>query len=148
LAEKYPWLNIVFIASEWSEAGYELAAKSKIKMQNAKLQFKMQNYTKYDDAFITSLKDRHIDILFVAFGFPKQELWMREHVGKIPVTVMMGVGGAFDYFSGEVPRAPAFLRRVGLEWLYRLIRQPWRVRRQTALLDFALLVLRKRLNLS
>jgi len=88
----------------------------------------------------------HIDVLFVAYGFPKQEEWMHEHLNKIPVRVMMGVGGAFDYISGKVPRAPKMLRIFGLEWFYRLLRQPWRWRRQIALLEFIWLVLKERVK--
>jgi len=87
-----------------------------------------------------------IDLLFVAYGFPKQEEWMAEHIHNLPVQVMMGVGGAFDYISGQVPRAPRFLRKLGLEWLFRLAVQPWRLKRQLALFDFAFLVLKKRLS--
>jgi len=54
----------------------------------------------------------------------------------------MGVGGAFDYLTGRVPRAPAWMRRAGLEWLFRLIRQPWRIRRMAVLPIYALRVLR------
>lgn len=84
-----------------------------------------------------------VDILFVAFGFPKQERWMAEHLGKIRVKMMMGVGGSFDYLSGTVPRAPKLLRAFGLEWLFRLLRQPWRWRRQLALFGFIWLVLKE-----
>lgn len=85
-------------------------------------------------------------VLLVAYGAPVQELWVAryrrelEHAG---VVVAVGVGGAFDYLAGVVPRAPGLLRRLGLEWLYRLIRQPWRWRRQLALPQFAGLVLRE-----
>lgn len=85
-----------------------------------------------------------IDILFVAYGFPRQEEWMAEHVDKGIFRVAIGVGGAFDYISGSVPRAPLFLRSLGLEWLFRLIIQPWRWKRQLALLEFVLLVLREK----
>lgn len=85
-----------------------------------------------------------IDILFVAFGFPKQEEWMAKNIGKVPVRVMLGVGGAFDYISGAVPRAPRIVRSLGLEWFYRLIRQPWRLKRQVALLEFMRLVLKEK----
>lgn len=87
-----------------------------------------------------------IDILFVAFGFPKQEEWMAAMLGKIPVRVMMGVGGAFDYISGNVKRAPFIIRLFGFEWLYRLIRQPWRIRRQFSLIQFVFLLLKERLK--
>lgn len=84
-----------------------------------------------------------VDILFVAYGFPKQEEFMAKHIGKIPIKVMIGVGGAFDYISGAVPRAPLLIRLIGFEWLFRLFVQPWRIKRQLALLEFSWLVLRQ-----
>ncbi|MBI2334188.1 WecB/TagA/CpsF family glycosyltransferase [Candidatus Daviesbacteria bacterium] len=81
------------------------------------------------------------DILFVAFGAPKQEKWIVQNLPKLKVKVAMGVGGAFDYLSGKVPRAPEFLRSLGLEWLFRLIIQPWRIKRQMALLRYLWFVL-------
>lgn len=89
-----------------------------------------------------------VDILFVAFGAPKQELWMAEHVGKIPVKVMVGVGGAFDYISGKVPRAPKVVRSLGMEWLFRLVIQPWRIKRQLALVEFVGMVVKEKLHVS
>lgn len=70
------------------------------------------------------------DILFVAFGMGKQEKWIAENLPKMPgVKIAVGVGGAFDYLSGVVPRAPGFMRAIGLEWMYRLIKQPARLPR-------------------
>jgi len=82
-------------------------------------------------------------ILLVAFGFPAQDFWIADYQTASAATVAMGVGGTFDYLSGRVPRAPRWLREHGLEWCYRLVRQPWRWRRQRALLAFAWLVLRE-----
>jgi N-acetylglucosaminyldiphosphoundecaprenol N-acetyl-beta-D-mannosaminyltransferase len=85
-------------------------------------------------------------ILLVAFGHPRQDLWIathRERLGTHGILIAAGVGGTFDYLSGRVPRAPALIRRLGFEWLYRLIRQPWRWRRQLALPLFVALVLRE-----
>ncbi len=85
-------------------------------------------------------------VLLVAYGAPAQELWIARHRSELEragVVVAVGVGGAFDYLAGVVPRAPRPLRRLGLEWLYRLIRQPWRWRRQLALPQFAALVVRE-----
>lgn len=76
------------------------------------------------------------DLIFVAFGSPKQELWIDAHKDTFPHTVCIGVGGAFDMLSGRAPRAPHLLRSLGLEWLYRLITQPWRWRRQISLIKF------------
>jgi N-acetylglucosaminyldiphosphoundecaprenol N-acetyl-beta-D-mannosaminyltransferase len=70
-----------------------------------------------------------IDIMFVAFGHKKQEKWMYKNLPKLNTRIMMGVGGSFDYLSGSVPRAPRILCQVGLEWLFRLTVQPWRIKR-------------------
>jgi N-acetylglucosaminyldiphosphoundecaprenol N-acetyl-beta-D-mannosaminyltransferase len=79
-------------------------------------------------------------LVFVAFGSPNQELWIEYHKKKFKNCIVMGVGGAFDFLGGEVPRAPLFLRRLGLEWLFRLLIQPWRWRRQLRLLKFLWLI--------
>ncbi len=81
------------------------------------------------------------DLLFVAYGHPRQDIWIHQHREELPVAVALGIGGAFDFVAGITPRAPFWLRRLGLEWLYRLARQPWRWRRMAALPLFALLVL-------
>lgn len=86
-------------------------------------------------------KGLKIDILFVAFGQGKQEKWIAQNLPSIPVKVAMGVGGSFDYLSGNVMRAPDGLRSLGLEWAFRLITQPWRIKRQLILIKFVWLVL-------
>ena len=86
----------------------------------------------------------HADLLFVAYGHPRQDIWIHQHREELPVAVALGIGGAFDFVAGITPRAPFWLRRLGLEWLYRLARQPWRWRRMAALPLFALLVLLQR----
>lgn len=82
------------------------------------------------------------DILFVAFGHGKQEKWLAEFLSQLPlVKIGMGVGGAFDYISGQVLRAPKFVRQLGFEWLWRLLNQPWRIKRiWKAVVSFGLLV--------
>lgn len=87
------------------------------------------------------LRSLNCDILFVAFGPPKQEKWIADNLDKIPVKIAMGVGGAFDYLSGQTPRAPKWLRSLGFEWLFRLLMQPWRIKRQIALIKYLLMVL-------
>lgn len=83
------------------------------------------------------------DILLVAYGHPAQELWIDRHRHELPVAVAMGVGGAFDFVAGVAMRAPRWMQRVGLEWLHRLIRQPWRWRRMLSLPVFVWLVARQ-----
>jgi len=80
--------------------------------------------------------------LLVAYGAPAQELWIDRLRNRLGVAVAVGVGGAFDYLTGRVPRAPAWMRKAGLEWLHRLGRQPWRIRRMAVLPVYAIKVLR------
>jgi N-acetylglucosaminyldiphosphoundecaprenol N-acetyl-beta-D-mannosaminyltransferase len=87
------------------------------------------------------------EIIFVALGAPNQEQWTIVHqsvAAKHGVKLIMTVGGAFDFLLGKVARAPKFWQKLGLEWLFRLIQQPWRLRRQLAILSFIWLVLRSR----
>ena len=81
-------------------------------------------------------------LLLVAYGAPRQELWIDRMSDRLGVVVAIGVGGAFDYLTGRVPRAPAWMRRAGMEWLFRLARQPWRIRRMAVLPLYAWRVLR------
>lgn len=73
------------------------------------------------------------DITFVGLGTPKQECWMAAHVGRLETRVMIGVGAAFDFHTGRVQQAPIWMRRSGLEWLYRLTREPRRLWRRYVL---------------
>ncbi|GIW11230.1 MAG: WecB/TagA/CpsF family glycosyl transferase [Dehalococcoidia bacterium] len=85
-----------------------------------------------------------IDLLLVAYGAPAQERWIARNAAALGIPVSIGVGGTFDYLSGRIPRAPRWAIEHGLEWLFRLLRQPWRWRRQRALLAYAWLILRDR----
>jgi N-acetylglucosaminyldiphosphoundecaprenol N-acetyl-beta-D-mannosaminyltransferase len=82
------------------------------------------------------------DVLFVAYGAPRQDLWIARNQARIGVPVALGVGGAFDFIAGVARRAPRWVQRAGLEWLHRLAREPWRLRRQMALPRFVWLVWR------
>lgn len=70
------------------------------------------------------------DIVWVGLGSPKQEKWMREHTGKISASALIGVGAAFDFHSGRVKWAPSWMRKAGIEWAYRLAREPKRMWRR------------------
>lgn len=84
------------------------------------------------------------DLLFVAMGSPAQERFLRDYGEATGAHLLMGVGGSLDVLAGRVPRAPAAMRRIGLEWLYRLYREPWRLRRMLVLPVFLLRSLRDR----
>ena len=92
---------------------------------------------------IAELGEKEPDLLMVCLGAGKQELWMAAH-RDLPVGLMAGLGGSVDVLAGAVPRAPAWWRDRGLEWLYRLIKQPWRIRRQLRLPGYVLAVLRQK----
>ena len=72
------------------------------------------------------------DVLFVALGNPKQELWMGRNRAKLDVGVMIGVGGTFNFIAGTVKRAPKWMQRCGLEWIYRILQEPGRLWRRYA----------------
>jgi N-acetylglucosaminyldiphosphoundecaprenol N-acetyl-beta-D-mannosaminyltransferase len=94
-----------------------------------------------DEESLRRISDHRTDVLLVAYGAPTQELWIDRLRSRLTVSVAIGVGGAFDYLTGRVPRAPTWMRRSGLEWLHRLAYQPWRLRRMTVLPLYALKVL-------
>jgi len=95
-----------------------------------------------DDQTVALINQHKPHVLLVAYGHPSQELWIARMGDRLGATVAMGVGGSFDYLTGRVARAPAWMRRAGLEWLFRLIRQPWRIKRMAVLPLYALRVLR------
>lgn len=102
-------------------------------------------YHKDEDALVTKIHQSGAKLIFVALGSPKQELWIRRNLHRLPnVQVFQGVGGSFDVFSGTVKRAPAAFRKLGIEWLYRLASSPSRIKRQMNLPVFLLKVLRSR----
>lgn len=93
------------------------------------------------EGIIDLIKRARPHLLFVAFGAPQQEVWIRRNLHCLGVPVVIGVGGAFDFISGRVRRAPIWMRSRGLEWLYRLVQEPWRWRRMLRLPRFVGLVL-------
>ncbi|MFA6533937.1 MAG: WecB/TagA/CpsF family glycosyltransferase [Patescibacteria group bacterium] len=99
-----------------------------------------------DPAIIQDLSAKKPHIILAAFGHGRQEKWLAENLPRLPfVDIGLGVGGAFDFIAGKIKRAPKFLRQLGLEWLWRLILQPWRWQRiLTATGRFSWLVVKAR----
>ena len=95
-----------------------------------------------DAEAVALIQSHRPHVLLVAYGAPNQELWIRRTSERVGVAVAIGVGGSFDYLNGRVPRAPAWMSRAGLEWLFRLVRQPWRIKRMAVLPMYAWRVLR------
>lgn len=98
-----------------------------------------------DERTIETINSSGAQVLAVAYGCPKQDYWIGRNRKKLTsVRVAIGVGGAFDFISGQVPRAPRVFRRAGLEWLFRLWLEPTRARRMAVLPRFGLKVLLSR----
>jgi len=110
--------------------------------------FGFENDIQENQKIIGLINKSKTDVLFVALGAPKQEKWIYENLKRIPsVKLAIGVGGSFDFISGNVKRAPKLIRDLGLEWLWRLILQPWRIKRIfNAVVVFPLLVLKEKLK--
>ncbi len=143
LRKRYPNLKVVFASDTWNDTiSSHKADVSKESHEDRKIEKGKMSPTQ------NKLYTPVIDILFVALGFPKQEEWMASHVHNIPVRVTVGVGGAFDYLSGRVPRAPKWIQNIGFEWLFRLMVQPWRLKRQLALPEFAWMVAKEKFSFS
>ena len=126
MKQKYPGLR------GWAENGPALKID--------KLTGEWQNRNLVERS-LKEIKAKRPDFLFVALGMGKQEKFIVDCLEKLPVKLAMGVGGTFDYLSLKMKRPPFWLRKLGLEWLYRLLKQPWRIKRQLALVKFIWLVL-------
>lgn len=96
--------------------------------------------SKEEKQIIAELEQLKPDVLFVALGAPKQEYWIADHLPQLQIPVAMGIGGSMDVLSGNVKRAPKWMQKMSLEWLYRLLIQPTRFKRVLALPKFMLAV--------
>ena len=121
---------------EFKIKNYEL----RIMFDNGALNIKKES-KKEREEIISKINKFKPNLLFVAYGAPWQEKWIAKNLPKLKINVAMGVGGTFDYISGWVGRAPQFVRKIGLEWLWRLVREPWRIKRQLSLVRFLWLLL-------
>jgi N-acetylglucosaminyldiphosphoundecaprenol N-acetyl-beta-D-mannosaminyltransferase len=99
-----------------------------------------------NDAVVDQINAARPQALLVAMGFPLQERWIAANLSRLSVKVAVAEGGSFSFISGATRRAPEWMQRAGLEWFFRLLRQPWRLRRQLALPVFVWIVLQERLR--
>ncbi|WP_446899845.1 WecB/TagA/CpsF family glycosyltransferase [Clostridium sp. LBM24168] len=79
--------------------------------------------------------------IFIAMGSPRQDIFISENIRKLPCTIFMGVGGSFDVFSGQVKRAPQWMIKFGLEWFFRVVKEPWRMKRLASIPKFLIKVI-------
>lgn len=100
-----------------------------------------------DKQIVAAIRDREPDILFVARGLDTQEPWIGRYKHELNVPVMMGVGGSFDVLAGKTKRAPVLFQKTGMEWFYRLLKEPSRYKRMLVLPKFVWKVFRERKQL-
>lgn len=129
-----------------AKPGVAEQAADKLQEQYPSLQVAgtLDGYVKDEEKVLETINASGADILFVAMGSPAQENFIIHNMDKLNVSVFQGVGGSFDVFSGNVPRAPLAFRKLGLEWLYRLLKEPSRWKRQLELPRFLFAVLKER----
>lgn len=133
----------LFLLGGWDGIGEQAAAVLRARFPNVQIVgiYSGSPKPQDEDDIVQRVNAANADILFVAYGAPQQDAWIARNAPRLNVVVAMGVGGALDYLAGAVPLAPAWMRRAGLEWLFRLVRQPWRFRRQLRLPLFVMAVL-------
>jgi len=135
---------------------YLLGAKDgvcKIAKENIEAKYKNikvigfhHGYFSENDEIIDEIKQLMPDVLLVGLGMVRQEKWIFDNLDNLPVKISAGVGGSIDVFAGTVKRAPVIFQKIGLEWLYRLIKQPTRIVRMGALPKFMILVMLNKLK--
>ena len=117
----------------------EMAAE-KLKMQGAKIVGTHDGYFKDDTEIINDINNKKPDILLVCLGAPKQEKWIYENKDKLNVALCLGVGGTLDVIAGTAKRAPMIYQKLYIEWLYRAVKEPYRIPRLMALPQFIIKV--------
>lgn len=146
--------NIIEIATKEGKGIYLLGAKEEVLnkcIDNLKKTYPaikiLGSHNGYFDLdncteIVNDIKDKAPWAIFVAMGCPRQEQFIEEHILELPCKIYMGVGGSFDVFAGNVKRAPKWMLKLGLEWLYRVAKEPWRIKRLSAIPQFLWRVIR------
>ena len=131
-----------------SKPGVAELAAQKMTEKHPKLYICGMNdgYFKDEAPVIEKINAAKPDVLFVCLGAPKQELFMKNHLDELHIKLMIGLGGSLDSFAGTVKRAPKWMIRCNLEWLYRLIKEPKRFGRMLRLPKYLFAVLGKRIR--
>jgi N-acetylglucosaminyldiphosphoundecaprenol N-acetyl-beta-D-mannosaminyltransferase len=138
----------VFLFGASAEVNASVAAELVKRYPTIAIAGRQHGYVKDNEMeeIVNRINTSGAQVLFIALGSPRQEQWMGAHIHKLKqVRVLQGVGGTFDVIAGRVKRAPPLFLRLNLEWLYRLLAQPQRILRQTALPRFVYRVLKQRI---
>lgn len=133
----------IYFLGGWGDRAKRTAAYFKSKNETLKTKYSSGEPEVNNETVLKQINKFKPDYLFVAYGMKRQEEWIMTNLKKLKVGVVMGVGRSFDYYSGDLKRAPIYIRKMGLEWLYSLIKEPKRWKRQLVLPKFAWMVLTK-----
>lgn len=131
----------IFLLGGWGDRAEKTTKYFRSQVSGLRCQWCEGEPTVAKSEVLKKINSYRPDILLVAYGMKKQEFWINENLNKIDVGLVMGVGRSFDYYSGELKRAPNWVRKMGMEWLYSLIEEPKRLKRQLVLPKFILKVL-------
>ena len=131
----------VFLLGGWQNRAEESGKFLKKKFPGLKYDFCQGEPGVENSEVVKKINKFQPDFLLVAYGMKRQEEWIVKNIDQLKVKVVVGVGRSFDYYSGALKRAPIWLRKMGLEWLYSLIKEPKRGKRQLVLPKFIWMVL-------
>ena len=140
-------VELLKVGNEEGWSAYFLGAKKEVvdkAVNNVKTTYPDLDIVGWHDGYFDwesssisdEIREKKPDLIFVALGFPKQEIWISENINAFEKGLFMGVGGSFDVLAGEVKRAPLVWQKMNIEWLYRLIQQPSRWKRMLVLPQF------------
>ena len=118
----------IFLYGAQEEIVEATKANLEEKYKNIQIVGLENGFVKDNNALIKKINDSKANVIFIAMGSPKQEKWIYENKDKLNVNVLMGVGGSFDIVSGKLKRAPNWIRKLGIEWLYRMLKEPKRLK--------------------
>ena len=124
----------------------EAAHRLQVKYPGLKVAGTKDGYFQREEEAVEAVQQAKPDVLFVCLGSPKQEYFMADHFDQLGATLMVGLGGSLDVYAGKVERAPALFRKLGLEWFYRLLRQPSRLGRMMKLPQYLWQTIRWRMK--
>jgi exopolysaccharide biosynthesis WecB/TagA/CpsF family protein len=133
----------IFLLGGWNGRAEKTAnyLKSKFLISNNQIEWCEGEPNIVNSEVVEKINSFKPDILLVAYGMKKQEFWIDKNLKNLDVGIVMGVGRSFDYYSGELKRAPNWVRKIGMEWFYSLIKEPKRLKRQLVLPSFVWKVL-------
>ncbi|OFI05799.1 putative N-acetylmannosaminyltransferase [Clostridium acetireducens DSM 10703] len=134
----------IYLVGTQDEILREFIHKIKIKYPNIIILGSHNGYFDLDNCkhIIEDINKKNPYVLFVAMGSPRQERFIVRYMSKLNCNIFMGVGGSFDVFAGKVKRAPKWMINLGIEWLYRVIKEPYRIKRLSSIPKFLIKVIK------